>query len=218
MSSWQRGLYAITDPELIADSELTAQVDAALSGGAVLIQYRDKRRDETQRVACARAVLACCRARQVPLIINDDLALAAAIGADGIHLGGDDTTVATARQHLGSRAIIGASCYNQLPRAMAAARAGADYVAFGRFFPSRTKPHAVQAEMDLLRRAKQSLPIPVAAIGGINASNGAALIAAGADLLAVIHGVFGQPDVAVAARRIAQLFSTETSQQRNCMA
>lgn len=206
MRPWQRGLYAIADSALLAGMEPTTQVDAAIAGGAVLVQYRDKGTDTAQRCAQARALLACCRAHKVPLLINDDVELAAAIGADGVHLGRDDTALATARQRLGPHAIIGVSCYNLLPHAIAAAETAADYVAFGRFFPSQTKPRAVQAEVDLLRRAKHRLRIPLAAIGGITADNGAALIAAGADLLAVIHGVFAQPDIAAAARNIAGLF------------
>lgn len=203
---WQRGLYAITDPELIAVADLVAQVGAAIAGGAVLVQYRDKTADAAQRIARARAVLACCRAHQVALLINDDIALAAAVGADGVHLGRDDAAFTAARQRLGAHAIIGVSCYNQLPRAIAAAEAGADYVAFGRFFPSRTKPHAEQADVDLLRHAKKNVTIPVVAIGGITPENGGSLIAAGADLLAAIHGVFGVSDVRGAARRYSSLF------------
>jgi thiamine-phosphate pyrophosphorylase len=203
---WQRGLYAIADSALLTGAELTTRVDAAIAGGAVLVQYRDKGADAAQRHAQARALLACCRIHKVPLLINDDVELAAAIGADGVHLGRDDTSLAAARQRLGPHAIIGVSCYNLLPRAIAAAETSADYVAFGRFFPSQTKPQAVQAEVDLLRLAKHRLHIPLAAIGGITADNGAALIAAGADLLAVIHGVFAQPDIAAAARSIAGLF------------
>jgi len=214
MQNWQRGLYVITDPELIADRDWVTQVEAAIAGGATLIQYRDKDATAAQRLERARALLACCRAHEVPLLINDDVALAAAVGTDGVHLGRDDAALAEARRQLGPRAIIGVSCYNQLPRALAAAEAGADYVAFGRFFPSRSKPLAVQAEVDLLRRARQELNIPVAAIGGITADNGAALIAAGADLLAVIHGVFGQPGVAAAARRLAGLFEHESVKRK----
>jgi thiamine-phosphate pyrophosphorylase len=208
---WQRGLYAIIDAALFAGADLATQVGAAIAGGAVLVQYRDKGADAAQRHAQARALLACCRAHNIPLLINDDVDLAAAVGADGVHLGRDDTALAAARQRLGPGAIIGVSCYNLLPRAMAAAAAGADYVAFGRFFPSRTKPQAVQAELELLRRAKQHLTIPLAAIGGITADNGAVLIAAGADLLAVIHGVFAQPDVMMAASRISGLFEQQAA-------
>jgi len=203
---WRRGLYAVTDPALIPADAFTTAIQAAISGGAVLIQYRDKAGDPVQAGERARAALACCRAHNVPLLINDDVELAAAIGADGVHLGRDDAQPSAARQRLGPGAIIGVSCYNQLPRALVAADAGADYVAFGRFFPSHTKPHAVQAEVELLRRAKQQLNIPLVAIGGITANNGMALVNAGADLLAVIHGVFAQPDIAAAARDIAGLF------------
>lgn len=206
MRPWQRGLYAVTDSELIAPRDLAAQVSAAIAGGAALVQYRDKIAADPQRLAHARAILAVCHAHHVPLIINDDIALAVAVGANGVHLGRDDALLAAARQQLGPHAIIGVSCYNDLPRAVTAAEAGADYVAFGRFFPSRTKPHAVRADVDILSRAQRRLNVPVAAIGGITAVNGGVLIAAGADLLAVIHGVFGQVDVTAAARSIAGLF------------
>lgn len=205
--AWQRGLYAITDPALIPAPELAERVEAALVGGAVLVQYRDKAADPAARHVRARAILGRCRAYAVPLLINDDLDLAADIGADGVHLGRDDADPAAARARLGPQALIGVSCYNQLARAEAAATAGADYVAFGRFFPSRTKPHAAQADLELLRRARQRLRVPIAAIGGVDADNGAALISAGADLLAVIQGVFGYEDVTAAAQSLAALFA-----------
>jgi len=214
MHTWRRGLYAISDPGLIPAQDLALRIGAAIAGGATLIQYRDKTASAAQRLERARAILAVCRARQVPMLINDDIALAVAVGADGVHLGRDDTLLAAARQQLGRRAIIGVSCYNELPRAVTAAEQGADYVAFGRFFPSLTKPDATQAEVALLSRAKRCLNIPIAAIGGISADNGAALIAAGADLLAVIHGVFGRADVATAARSIAGLFDDAAVKRR----
>jgi thiamine-phosphate pyrophosphorylase len=147
-----------------------------------------------------------CRQHGVLFIINDDVTLAKETRADGVHLGREDVPLAEARKLLGTRAIIGVSCYNELARAQAAQKQGADYVAFGRFFPSRTKPQAVQANLDLLREAKRKLHIPVVAIGGITPENGASLIAAGADALAVIEGVFGQADVRAAAERYARLF------------
>ncbi len=205
-AAWQRGLYAITDPALTAPSRLAEQVGAALAGGAAMLQYRDKRSDPADQRQLAAALLRLCRAARVPLIINDDIELAADIGADGVHLGRDDGALSSARARLGATAIIGVSCYNELPRAVQAEAAGASYVAFGRFFPSRTKPEAVPASPDLLREAKGAVRIPVAAIGGVNAENGGALIAAGADLLAVIHGVFGQADPQGAAMEIARLF------------
>lgn len=205
-AAWQRGLYAITDPTLTPPQHMIAQVRAALAGGAVLVQYRDKRSDAAVRRQLATALLALCRAAGVPLIINDDVDLAAALGADGIHLGRDDAALATARARLGPRALIGVSCYDDYERAAAAVAGGADYIAFGRFFASPTKPAAVQADVELLRRARRELRVPVAAIGGITAANGAALIEAGADLLAVIHGLFGQHDVQRAAADITELF------------
>ena len=205
--AWQRGLYAVTDPELIATRDWAIQVSAAIAGGAVLVQYRDKFASEPQRQDQLRAIVTLCHDQGVPLIVNDDIALASAVGADGVHLGRDDARLDVARQQLGPHAIIGVSCYNDLSRAVAAADAGADYVAFGRFYPSHTKPHAPQADVEILRRAKHRLNIPVATIGGITVHNGAALITAGADLLAVIHGVFGQADVTSAARSIAELFN-----------
>lgn len=208
-----QGLYAITDAALAGD-HLAAQVERAIAGGARVIQYRDKGDDARHREAEARALLAVCRRHDVPLLINDDVALAGRIGAQGVHIGRDDSALADARAQLGSDAIIGVSCYNRLDLARQAAAGGADYVAFGRFFPSGTKPGAVQASPDLLTVARDELSCPLVAIGGITAENGPPLIEAGADMLAVIRGVFAAPDVTVAARRIAQLFNLESSVDR----
>lgn len=202
-------MYAITDSALITPDKLTEAAARAIMGGAAVIQYRDKGTDTTRREREARGLLALCRAHGVPLIINDDIDLAATIGADGVHLGRDDITLDEARRRLGDTTLIGMSCYNDLARAEAAQAAGADYVAFGRFFGSHTKPNAVQAGVELLHQAKQQLDIPIAAIGGITVENGAALIEAGADMLAVIHGVFGQTDITGAARSIALLFKPQ---------
>lgn len=205
------GLYLIADTGWLEAGRLVAAVAAALDGGGALVQYRNKapltpaRREELARLA------ALCRARRVPLIVNDDVALAREIGAAGVHLGRDDATVAMAKGALGPRMIVGASCYNRLDLAHAAARAGADYVAFGSFFPSPTKPDAVRADLDLLRRARAELDIPLAAIGGITADNGKSLVAAGADLLAVASGVFAAADPAAAARPYARLFVSTDS-------
>lgn len=201
-----RGLYAIADTALLPAEELVANVAYAIQGGAVMIQYRDKGDDEMRRQYEAADLSNLCRPLGVPLIINDDVELANNIMAKGVHLGKDDADIASARAKLGANAIIGVSCYNDLQRAIEAEKAGADYVAFGSFFASPTKPNAVQADPDLLRQAKAQLTIPVVAIGGINADNGAQLVTAGADMLAVIHGVFGQPDIAAAAEKIAELF------------
>ncbi len=201
-----RGLYAITDTVLAVDSDLAAQVALALEGGARVIQYRDKISSAEKRLETAMAIRECCREHHALFIINDDLELAFHSGADGIHLGRDDTDPTAARERLGKDAIIGLSCYNDLPRALAAQEAGVDYIAFGRFFPSNTKPEAVQADVELLHRARPRLTIPIVAIGGITPENGGSLVEAGADMLAAIHAVFGQPDIRAACRRFAQLF------------
>jgi thiamine-phosphate pyrophosphorylase len=201
------GLYAIADSAYLTPRILVARVTAALAGGARVVQYRDKESTPATRLAMALSLACVCREHAVPLIINDDVQLALECGAAGVHLGRDDTDVGAARRRLGDAAIIGVSCYNELERARRAQDQGADYVAFGRFFPSRTKPHAVPASLDLLRRARTELSLPIVAIGGITAENGAALVAAGAHALAVIEGLWGQADVRAAAARYAELFN-----------
>ncbi len=201
-----RGLYAIADTGYLVDAKLATAVDQALRGGARVVQYRDKRGAPAARLRQARALRALCTQHGAIFIVNDDAPLAVAAAADGVHLGRDDMDIAAARALLGPDALIGVSCYNELARARAAARAGADYVAFGSFFPSRTKPDAVRAEPSLLRMAKAQLEVALVAIGGITPENGASLIAAGADALAVIAGLFDRPDVEAAARRYAELF------------
>lgn len=196
------GLYVITDSRLLA-GRLQAAVEAALRGGARLVQYRDKQLNAAMRREEAGALLTLCRHFDVPLIINDDAQLAADIGADGVHLGEHDLPVSEARRMLGPQAIIGRSCYQW---ANAPGLAGADYAAFGRFYPSQTKPEAAPADIRVLHQARQQLDCPIVAIGGITADNGAPLIAAGADMLAVVGGVFDQPDIEAAARRLAGLF------------
>lgn len=210
LRSLPRGLYAITDSHLIPADKLTGQVAAAIRGGAAIIQYRDKSSSPAQRQQQAAALVSLCHDHGIPLIINDDVELAVAVGAHGVHLGKADSTVRSARKQLGANAIIGVSCYNEFERAVEAASEGADYVAFGRFFPSQSKPDTVTADPELLRQARQRLGIPVVAIGGITPENGQPLITAGAQLLAAIHGVFGQADVQAAARRYAELFGVPT--------
>lgn len=202
-----RGLYVLTDPHLTPDAQLVPAVAQAIAGGAVMVQYRDKSEDADRRHWEAQDLVHLCRPLGVPLIINDDVALARAVGAAGVHLGRDDADVAQARAILGPGAIIGVSCYNELDRAVQAQAAGADYVAFGSFFSSSVKPQAVRATPDLLRQARRHLTIPIVAIGGITADNAAPLIAAGADLLAVISDVFGRRDIRAAAARLAALFA-----------
>ena len=200
------GLYAITDTAVSDDQQLISATRQAISGGARIVQYRNKTLAAEHRQRQAKLVLRECRARDIPLIINDDVTLARAIDADGVHLGRDDGDIEFARRQLGNNRIIGISCYNNAQLARTAVAAGADYVAFGAFFPSSTKPQAVQATPELLKRAKRELDIPVVAIGGVTAKNGAALIDAGADMLAVIQGIFGQTDIHAAAQRYARLF------------
>lgn len=202
------GLYVITDPVLAQKQHCTTteMVKQALRGGARLVQYRDKGADQQRRLSEAQALLKLCRQFGVPLLINDDLDLTERIAADGVHLGQADRSVSAARERLGEHALIGVTCHDRLDLARAAEADGASYVAFGRFFPSRTKPGASPADPALLREAQQHLKIPIAAIGGIDASNAASLILAGADMLAVIHGVFGQSNIEAAARKITQQF------------
>jgi thiamine-phosphate pyrophosphorylase len=197
----QNGLYAITDGPR---DDLRDACEAAIDGGAVLLQYRDKTRDAARRLAEARALAALCARRRVALIVNDDVDLALASDA-GVHLGEDDADIASARARLGPCAIVGASCYDSLERARLLAAAGADYLAFGAFFASPTKPDARKATPALLRDAK-ALGLPLVAIGGITADNGAVLVEAGANYLAAISAVFGASDVRGAARSFAALF------------
>lgn len=200
------GLYLLTDYHLTEKPGLVPAVAAAIQGGARVIQYRNKYANRARKLWEIHDLLTLCRPLGIPLIINDEADLAAESGADGVHLGAEDGEISTARTLLGDEAIIGASCYNSLSLAHEAATQGASYVAFGRFFPSQSKPEAVQASTDLLVRAKQELSLPVAAIGGITASNGQSLIDAGADMLAVIHAVLGAEEIEPSARALATLF------------
>ncbi|MGB9429206.1 MAG: thiamine phosphate synthase [Gammaproteobacteria bacterium] len=200
------GLYAVTDHILTAGDQLLPAVQASIRGGARLVQYRDKTHEHLRRKREARALRQLCREHEVLFIINDDVALAAETGADGVHLGQDDAALEEARVQLGPRAVIGVSCYDSLHRAVTAAHAGADYVAFGSFFASPTKPEAVPAPLSLLEEAHRQLTIPICAIGGITPENGSALIRAGADMLAVISGLFGVADTETATHRYTRLF------------
>jgi thiamine-phosphate pyrophosphorylase len=197
-----RGLYAITDGPR---PDLVDACAAALEGGAAILQYRDKSTDRNRRLREAEALQALCARRGVPLIVNDDVELAHAVGAAGVHLGEDDGDFAVARTRLGASAIIGVSCYDSLARARQFAAAGADYVAFGAFHPSPTKPAARRADPSLLTDAA-TFGVARVAIGGITPDNARLLIDAGADAVAVITAVFGARDVRAAARRFADLF------------
>ena len=200
----ERGIYAVT-PEHRSGAELVAAVAAAVENGVRAVQYRDKSSDATRRRRDAAALLELCRPHGVPLIINDDVDLARATGADGVHLGRDDEGLPAARARLGDGAIIGVSCYDDAERALAAARSGADYVAFGSFFPSVTKPGAVRATTELVAAVRPRIEVPIVAIGGITADNAPPLLESGVDLLAVVSAIFGTPDIGRAARRLVEL-------------
>ena len=200
----RRGLYAITPDEPDTDRLLT-RVEGVLRAGATWLQYRNKAASEDLRAEQAIALMPLCRQLQVPLIINDDWALAAAIGADGVHLGRDDGELALARHEMGPDALLGASCYADLRLARQAVFAGADYVAFGAFYPSSTKPGAPPAPLSILGEAA-SLGVPRVAIGGITPDNARPLVDAGADLLAVISGVFDAVDPTLATQTYLSCF------------
>lgn len=199
------GLYAITPDEPDAQ-RLLAAVEAVLAGGCRWLQYRDKTSSPSERLARATALAALCERFGSALIINDDVALAAAVSAAGVHLGRDDGSLADARAALGSRSIIGASCYADFEAARRAAAAGADYVAFGAVYPSPTKPAASLAPIELFARCRAEMNVPVCAIGGITLANAAPLIAAGASLLAVITDLFTAPDIAARSAAYQHLF------------
>ncbi len=211
-----RGLYAITDAKLQQPDQLVERVSQAIDGGARLIQYRDKSADPVLRLEQATALAALCRRSGVSFIINDDVELAAECGAHGVHLGKDDTDPQTARRLLGDEVIIGVSCYNRLSLALRAADQGASYLAFGRFFPSRTKPQAVQASLDLIRTARRQIALPIAAIGGITPDNALPLLNAGVAMLAVVHGVFAAVEVRRAAGAYRALFEHNPVEQLQC--
>jgi thiamine-phosphate pyrophosphorylase len=199
-----RGLYAIT-PEMQDTEVLARKVAASLAGGAAIVQYRAKELPGALRLEQAKRLAALCRAHGVPLVVNDDVELALAAGADGVHLGRDDGDIERARAAM-RHGLLGISCYDQPERAGTAARLGADYVAIGSVFPSTTKPGAVRAPLALLGEARRSGGLPVVAIGGITAANAALAVRAGADMVAIISAVFDAADVEDAARAIARAF------------
>ncbi|MBA4290181.1 MAG: thiamine phosphate synthase [Pseudomonas sp.] len=199
-----RGLYAITDSELLK-GKLLPYVEAALKGGAKLLQYRDKSCDDARRLREAEALRELCNRYGAALIINDDAELAARLGV-GLHLGQGDGSLSVARALLGRKAIIGGTCHAQLALAETAAKEGASYVAFGRFFNSSTKPGAPAADIDLLDTARAQITLPIVAIGGVTLDNAPALIAHGASMVAVVHGLFGADSAAEVEHR-ARAFS-----------
>ena len=200
-----RGLYGIT-PDQVSTTALEAGVNAALSGGVNILQYRSKLLSGIAKRQQAQHIRTICRESGVTFIVNDDVGLAAEIDADGVHLGREDDSLQSARRMLGPQKIIGVSCYNDLSLAVVAVDGGADYIAFGSFFPSLTKPVAVRAHVSLIAQAKQRFTIPIVAIGGITLENAPQLIAAGVDAIAVISDLFGAIDVAAQANSYGKLF------------
>lgn len=200
-----KGLYAIT-PECADTADLQRHARQALSGGAQVLQYRSKLTDAGLRLAQAQMLRELTQEYGAIYLVNDDAQLAARVDADGVHLGAEDGEIAAARAIVGKHKLIGASCYNKLQLAEEAVRAGADYVAFGAFYSSSTKPEAVMAQPDLLQNAQRALNVPVVAIGGITVANGAVLVQAGADALAVITALFETDDIQAAAQEFTKLF------------
>jgi thiamine-phosphate pyrophosphorylase len=201
----RQGVYVITPDWLQGDALLTA-VARAVAGGSAAVQYRAKKGCIRDRVAEAKGIRQICRAAGIPFIVNDDPELTRIVAADGVHLGRDDGTVAEARALLGEEAIIGVSCYDSVDQACRAQAEGADYVAFGSFFPSLTKPGAPRARLGTLIDAKSRVSLPLVAIGGIDLDNASLLIGAGADLIAVIEAVFGKADIGRACHLLKALF------------
>jgi len=199
------GLYAIT-PDELDTPKLLQQVAQALRGGAGILQYRNKLADAPLRLEQATALRDMTREFGAIYIVNDDVQLASQVSADGVHLGAEDGDIVAARAVLGRDSLIGASCYNRAPLAAEAVRQGADYVAFGAFFPSSVKPGAVAAEVSMLQSVRRELKVPIVAIGGITLENGKQLVAAGADALAVISALWQASDIEQAAKEFSQLF------------
>ncbi|WP_426415952.1 thiamine phosphate synthase [Aestuariirhabdus sp. LZHN29] len=203
-----QGLYAITDASLLPPAQLLRAVEQALRGGAALVQYRDKSPHTERRLKQASQLKQLCDRYSVPLLINDDLALARACDAAGVHLGQGDSKLRQARAELGPEAIIGITCHDSLSLALEAQQAGASYVAFGRFFPSLTKPDAPSAPLDLLVRARSQLQLPLVAIGGITVDNAGQVISRGADAIAVVHHLFSSSDIEQRARDLNSTFDS----------
>jgi thiamine-phosphate pyrophosphorylase len=189
-------LYAITDSELMPGEQLYTGVEAALTGGCRLVQYRDKSNDSQHRLMQAQRLLTLCNQYHARLLINDDMQLAQAVGAHGVHLGQGDGSAAAARALLGDEAIVGVTCHASLTLAEDAIAQGASYVAFGRFFQSQTKPDALPAPLSLLQQARQRFgEVPIVAIGGITLSNATSVLEAGATMVAVSFSLFGAADI-----------------------
>jgi len=205
MNAHLKGLYLVT-PDWDDTDKLVAVSEAGLKGGAALLQYRHKTAGEALRREQAAALLALCRRYGKPFIINDYPQLCVELDADGVHVGGTDAAVAAVREQVGPDRIVGASCYGSLEMAQAAQEAGADYVAFGGFYPSRIKKYEVSTPVDIVTRAGRLVTVPNVVIGGMTRENAVPLIAAGADMVAVISSVYFADDPEGAARALTRLF------------
>lgn len=204
------GLYVITDCTHLSFAQTLEKSETILSTGVAVLQYRNKSADGARRLEQAYLLADLCRRHHTPFIVNDDVDLAIRCGADGVHLGCEDTTCIEARRRLGPEFLIGISCNGSQERARTAQDDGADYVAFGAFFPTTTKMPSARPEPVLLTRAKNELHIPVVAIGGITADNAGVLLAAGADNLAVVSALYGAADPAAAVRLFQAAFEMHT--------
>ena len=199
-----QGLYLVT-PDWDDTRELVRVTELALQGGAALVQYRHKTADPALRKEQAQSLHALCRRYQRPFIINDHVDLCLALDADGIHVGGTDATVAEVRAAVGPSKIVGASCYGSLELARDAHRAGASYVAFGGFYPSRVKKYPVTTPIDIVAQSKATIPLPTVVIGGMTHDNAAPLVAVGADMVAAISSIYLATDPQAAAATFVQM-------------
>ena len=202
-----KGLYAITDSKLMG-SEFISKAEQAILGGINILQYRNKTAPLDQQEQEALKLAQLCKINNVLFLINDNVDLALKVNADGVHLGQHDTPLQQAREQLGKDKVIGVTCHNKIELAVEAQKNGADYVAFGRFFNSETKPAASPAELPLISKSKKSISIPVVAIGGITQKFAPLLLKEGVDMLAVIHGLFGQDDILRASRQFVEIIDS----------
>ena len=206
-----KGLYAITDSKLMG-SDLISKTEQAILGGINILQYRNKTASLEQQEQEALKLAQLCKKNNVLFLINDNVELALKVNADGVHLGQEDTSLQQARKLLGNDKVVGVTCHNKIELAEEAQEKGADYVAFGRFFNSETKPSAPPAEISLINESKNVISIPIVAIGGITQEVAPRLLEEGADMLAVIHGIFGQDDILSATRQFVEIIdSTKAS-------
>lgn len=208
----QQGLYAVTDCDNLSLQQLLESTAAILANGAVILQYRNKSDSTAEKRSKAEKLQRLCNDFNVPFIINDDIDLARSLAADGVHIGKEDMDCRKARVLLGPERIIGVSCYNDLQRAASAVNNGASYVAFGAFFPTPSKLKTEAADVNLVRKARTALTVPLAAIGGITPQNGGELVAAGVNYLAVISGLYASTDPAESTRQYVRLFKQDKTQ------